>query len=125
MANTNVVIRDEMGLRIPSILKVAINAADTVTFRVEEGADSALYFAPETASILSPKPGVRVDVASGQTLTYSFVTPAPGAYGVITQAPEDPAPESYDFGKPTDPPVLVIQPGKGVDFPSPSDPVQT
>jgi hypothetical protein len=125
MANTDVVLRDEMGLRVPSVPKVAAIPADSVTFTVEEGANSALYFSPETASILSPKPGTKVSVAFGQTLTYTFAAPTPGAYGVITQAPGDRAPERFDFGKPSDPPVLVIQPGQGVDFGGPTNTTQT
>jgi len=68
MPNTQVVIRDEMGLRVPSVPSVPIVSLDTVTFTVDEGADSALYFSPETASILSPTPGSRVDLSYGQEL---------------------------------------------------------
>jgi len=119
MANTDVVIRDEMGLRIPSVSKVTVNSSDSVTFTVEDDANTSLYFSPETASILSPKPGARVELAFGQTLIYSFTTPGNGSYGVITQAPEDPVPESFDFGSASVPPSLVIQPGQGTNFPGP------
>jgi hypothetical protein len=125
MANTDVVLRDEMGMRVPNIPKVTISSGDSVTFAVEEGADSALYFSPETASILSPTPGARVDLPSGHSLTYTFAAPAPSAYGVVTQAPEDPAPGSFDFGPPAEPPVLVIQPGNGLPYPGPVNPIQT
>jgi len=121
MANTDVVLRDEMGLRVPSIPKVAITLSDTLTFSVENGADSVLYFSPDTAPILSPRPDSRVSLASGKTLIYKFAAAAPGSYGVITQAPEDPAPKSYDFGVATNPPVLAIQPGQGLDFPGPDN----
>jgi len=125
MANTNVVLRDEMGLRVPSVPKVAVISGSSVAFSVEEGANSALYFSPETARILSPKPGARVELGSGQTLSYTFAVASSGAFGVITQAPEDPAPESFDFGQPADPPVLVIQPGQGTAFPGPTNNTQT
>ena len=125
MANTDVVLRDEMGLRVPSIPKVAIVAADTVTFTVEHGANSALYFSPETASILSPKPGNPMDLPFGHSLTYTFEGSAPGSYGVIIQAPGDPAPEQFNFGGSANPPELVIQPGKGLDFPGPVNGPQT
>jgi len=121
MANTDVVLRDELGLRVPSVPKVAVVASDTVTFTVEHGANSALYFSPESASILSPKPGNPVHLSFGHALTYTFEASTPGAYGVITQAPGDPAPESFNFGEPADPPVLEIQPGKGLDFPVPTN----
>ncbi len=110
-----------MGLRVPSVPKVTIVPSDTVTFTVEEGADSALYFSPETASILSPTPAPRVDLAYGQNVAYTFLTPGSSAYGVITQAPGDSAPNKYDFGKPSDPPVLVIQPGQGPIFTGPDN----
>jgi hypothetical protein len=125
MANTDVVLRDEMGLRIPSISQVTISVADTVTFSVEQGADSALYFSPKTAAILSPNPGARVDLTFGQKLTYTFVSVGNDAWGVITQAPQSAAPESFDFGSPSNPPVLTVQPGQGVDFPVPTNPTQT
>jgi hypothetical protein len=121
MPNTKVVIRDEMGLRVPSIPNVTIVASDTVTFTVDEGADTALYFSPETASILSPRPSPRVDLSFGQKLTYMFSSPGSSAYGVITQAPKDSAPNKYDFGKPAEPPVLVLQPGQGPVFSGPDN----
>ncbi len=125
MANIDVVIRDEMGLRVPSDPELAVVPGDTVTFTVEDGANSALYFSPETASILSPKPGVRVDLDFGQKLIYTFEVAGPGVYGVITQAPEASTPESFDFGPPSDPPILVVRPGQGVDFPVPTNSTQT
>jgi hypothetical protein len=121
MSNTEVVLRDEMGLRVPSVPKVTIIASDKVTFTVEEGADTALYFSPETASILTPTPGSRVNLAFGEKLTYTFSAAGSGVYGVITQAPKDSAPNKYDFGKPEEPPVLVLQPGQGPVFTGPDN----
>jgi hypothetical protein len=86
MPNTEVVIRDEMGLRVPSVPKVTM-----------------------------------VDLSFGQRLTYTFSTPGSSAYGVITQAPKDSAPNKYDFGKPAEPPVLVLQPGQGPVFTGPDN----
>jgi hypothetical protein len=117
MANTEVVLRDEMGLRVPSNPKVVIADGDTITFTVEEGADSALYFDAATASVLSPKPGSRVDLAFGQPVTYTFTAAGSGPYGVVTQAPGDPAPESSSSGEPTSPASFVIRPGVGSSFP--------
>ena len=121
MSNTNVVLRDEMGFRVPGVSNVTIVLSDTVTFTVEEGANSALYFSPEIALILSPTPGPRVDLVFGQKLTYKFESPGMSAYGVITQAPEVPAPETFDFGAPSDPPSLVIQVGAGVNYGGPTN----
>ena len=121
MPNTKVVIRDEMGMRVPSVPNVTIVLSDKVTFTVDEGAESALYFSPETASILSPKPGPRVDLSFGQRLTYTFSAPGSTVYGVIIQAPKDSAPNKYDFGKPAETPVLVLQPGQGPVFTGPDN----
>jgi hypothetical protein len=121
MSNTNVVLSDEMGYRVPNITSVTILPSDTVTFTVEEGADSALYFSPETASILSPQPGPRVELDFGQELIYTFAAPAASAYGVITQAPEVSPPETFDFGAPSDPPSLVIQVGAGINYGGPTN----
>jgi hypothetical protein len=125
MANTDIVLRDEMGLRVPSVTQVTITAGSTITFTVERDADSALYFAPGTAQILTPAPGARVSLTAGHKLTYTFASAPAGAYGVITQAPEDPAPTGYNFGNPADPPVLVIQPGQGSVFTGPTNEPQT
>lgn len=110
-----------MGYRVPSVNNVPIHPLDTVTFTVEEGANSALYFSRETSSILSPAPGPRVELAFGEALTYTFAPPGQSAYGVITQAPEAPAPETFDFGSPSDPPSLVIQVGAGVNYGGPTN----
>jgi len=125
MANTDVVIRDEMGQRIPSRPKVTIVSGDTITFKAEEGADSTLYFPPETASILSPKPKAQVGLACGQALNYSFTAPAHHAYGVIVQDPDATAPQKFEFGAPETPPTLVIQPGSSVVFTGPDNRPQT
>ena len=125
MANTDVVLRDEMGLRVPGVPQVAVISANSVTFSVEEGANSALYFSPETASILSPKPKAQVGLACGQALNYSFTAPAHHAYGVIVQDPDATAPQKFEFGAPETPPTLVIQPGSSVVFTGPDNRPQT
>jgi hypothetical protein len=121
MANTDVVISDEFDMRVPSVSQVAVNVGDSVTFTVNEGADSALYFPTQTAAILSPEPGARVDLVFGATLTYTFTSAECGAYGVVVQAPEVSAPTSFDFNIPTDTPVFVIQPGLQIGFGGPSN----
>jgi len=122
MTATEVVLRDEMGLRVPSVSKIAVANGAQVTFKAADGADSALYFSPATAAILSPKPGARVDLEADKSVIYTFSTSGPGVYGVIAEAPEDPAPTRFDFGSPSNPPVLVIRSGKGTDYPVPSNP---
>ena len=125
MANTDVVLRDEMGARVPSVSQVTITAGDSVTFSVQDGADSVLYFSPHTASIISPKPGTRVSLAFGQKLVYTFAAARSGAYGVFIEAPGDPAPANFEFGKPTEPPVLVVKTGRGINFGGPTNDTQT
>jgi hypothetical protein len=122
MTATEVVLRDEMGLRVPSVSKVAVTQGAQVTFKAADGADSALYFSPATASILMPKPDARVDLSAGKSVTYTFSSSSAGVYGVITEAPQDPQPARFDFGSPSNPPTLVIRPGKGTDFPGPTNP---
>lgn len=107
-----------MGLRVPSVGKVTVAKGAQITFKAAD-ADSALYFSSATAAILSPKPGSRVDVATGKSVTFTFSTSDPGVYGVIAEAPKDPAPTRFDFGAATNPPILVIKAGKGTDFPGP------
>jgi len=98
-----------MGMRIPSTPTVIIVSGDTVTFKTEEGADTDLYFSPETASVLSPKPTNQVSLTFGQALSYTFTAPLPGVYGVILQDPKYPAPYEFDLGEPCNPPLLLIQ----------------
>lgn len=121
MTTTDVVLRDEMGLRVPNVSKVTVATGAQVTFKAAEGVDSALYFSPQTAAILSPKPDARVDLTAGKSITYTFSSSSAGVYGVITEAPQDPRPAHFDFGSPSNPPVLMIRPGKGTDFPSPTN----
>jgi hypothetical protein len=121
MTATEVVLRDEMGLRVPSVSKVTVTMGGQVTFKTADGADSALYFSPATAAILSPKPGARVDLAAGKSVTYTFSSVGAGSYGVIAKAPKDPAPTRFDFGAAMNPPVLAIKAGKGTDFPGPGN----
>lgn len=118
MAATDVVLRDEMGLRIPSISRVPVTEGSQVTFTAGDDVASALFFSPETALILSPRPDARVDIAAGGSVTYTFASAGAGAYGVVTQAPEDQPPAGFDFGAPSTPPDLVVQPGPGLDFPA-------
>jgi hypothetical protein len=125
MSNTLVLIRDEMGLRVPSILEIAASHGAGITFKAEDGADSVLYFNPEAASILVPNPGSHVALHAGAEISYSFGAVGSSPYGVITQAPEDSAPESFDFGTAKVPAVLMIQPGQGMDFPVPTNSTQT
>jgi len=120
MTATEVVLRDEMGLRVPSISKVPVAKGTQVTFKAAD-ADAVLYFSPATAGILSPKPGARVDLATGKSITYTFSSAQAGVYGVIAEAPKDPAATRFDFGAAANPPVLVIKAGKGTDFPVPTN----
>jgi hypothetical protein len=114
-----------MGLRVPSVSPVNIVVGDTITFTVEQDADSVLYFAPDTATILTPSPEAPVNLAAGQELIYTFAVATPGSYGVITEGPEDPPPSNYTFSSPSNPPVLVIQPGQAIGFSGPSNTTQT
>jgi hypothetical protein len=125
MTTTNVLIQDELGLRLPSVTSVAVVAGAGVTFTADSSADSSLYFSQAAAAVLTPSPTSPVSLASGASVAYIFAAPSGQAYGVIVQAPGDPAPTDFDFGPPADPPLLVIQPGEGSSFPGPVQPIRT
>lgn len=125
MTTTKVLIEDEVGLRVPSVASVAVVSGDGVTFTADSDADSSLYFSQAAAAVLTPSPSSPVSLASGASVTYTFGSPSGQAYGVIVQAPGDPAPTDFDFGPPADPPLLVIQPGGGSSFPGPVQPIKT
>jgi len=94
MPTTDVLIQDELGLRVPSVPGVQIVSGDSITFTAGEGADSALYFSPAAASILTPSPASPVSLVSGATVGYTFASASSGAFGVIVQPPDSPAPFS-------------------------------
>jgi hypothetical protein len=125
MATTIILIRDELGLRVPSATSVAVVSGDTVTLTADSDADSSLYFSQSAAAILTPSPESPVSLASGASVSYTFGSPSGLAYGVIVQAPEVSGPTNFDFGPPADPPTLVIQPGEGSSFPGPVQPIKT
>ena len=122
MSNSRVVIRDDAEFRVPTPDSITLTPGGSVTFEAQD-ADSALYFSPSTAAILSPTPRAPLDLKSGKSATFTFAhTISPGSYGLITQAPGDSAPQTFDFGAASTPPVLVIQPGSGGgDFPVPDN----
>jgi hypothetical protein len=125
MATTHVLIRDELGLRVPSERSVKIVLGDSVTFTADSGVDSSLYFSQSAAAILTPSPESPVSLSSGASVSYTFSSPSGLAYGVIVQAPEVSAPTDFDLGPPAEPPMLVIQTGEGSSFPGPVQPIKT
>ena len=125
MATTTILIRDELGLRVPSTTSVKIVAGDIVTFTADSGADSTLYFSQSSAAILTPSPDAPVLLGSGASVSFTLSAPSGLAYGVIVQAPEVGAPADFDLGPPGDPATLVIQTGEGSSFPGPVQPIKT
>jgi hypothetical protein len=117
MQITEIVLRDDEGMRIPSMPSVPITTEHSITFSADDGADTALYFSPATEAILSPQPTSPVYLQPGETVTYLFAEDIPaGAYGVIVQAIGDGAPGCFDFGEPLELVALLIQPGSGAEF---------
>jgi hypothetical protein len=117
MSSTNVVIRDVMGRRVPSVPQVSVVPGDTVTFNVEAGADAKLYFAPQTRSILTPSPDPEQSLSYGQTITYAFLSAGAGPYCLIVQDQVSPAPPAFDCGQSVGPSMLIIRPGTDPGFP--------
>jgi hypothetical protein len=114
-----------MGLRVPSVPQVTIASGNTIAFPVERDTGSASRFAPQTGEILTPEPRARVSLKAGHRLTYRSAAAATGPYGIITQAPEDPAPQTFNLGDSADPHVLVIQLGNGTVYTGSTNPRQT
>jgi len=80
MATTHILIRDELGLRVPSEPSVKVVSGDSVVFTADSGADSSLYFSQSSAEILTPAPDFPVSLPAGASVTYTFVTPSGHAY---------------------------------------------
>jgi hypothetical protein len=125
MATITILIRDEMGSRVPSAPSVPVVSGATLTFTADAASDSSLYFSQSSSSILTPPPESPVSLPAGASVTYTFGAPTGQAYGVIVQAPEVSAPTEFDLGPPADPPLLVIQRGEGSSFPGPAQPIKT
>lgn len=91
MAQHEVVIRNEMGMRLPSTPKVPVTAGGQIKFTAAPGADSALFFSPKAAANLSPAPNGPVTVSAGESVTFTFQEEIAGT--VVAQAPGNAQPQ--------------------------------
>jgi hypothetical protein len=91
MANTSVTLINDGGTYVPSAPDVPVVAGDTVSFATSDGSAALLYFSPDAASVLSPKPVNPFQLAAAGKAAFAFTSSAPGAYSVFFGA----APQSY------------------------------
>lgn len=121
MAQHEVVLRNEMGMRLPSTPKVPVTAGGQVKFTAAPDADSALYFSPKAAANLSPSPSGPVNVSAGESVTFTFQREIAGT--VVAQAPGGAQPEVVESVEAQA--VLTIHASSGMSFPVQSNPPVT
>ncbi len=118
MPQHEVVLRNEMGMRLPSVPRIPVTAGGQIRFTAASDADSALYFSPKTAANLSPAPINPVTVRAGESVTFTFQRE--GAGTVVAQALGNPHPRVAEVTE-TDA-VLQIHANSGVSFPVTTNP---
>lgn len=121
MADTSIEFRNELGMRVPSIEQIAVQAGDTLTLSATEGADTMLYFSSDAVSVLNPRPRSPLSLTSGTTATFAFTTSAAGAYAIISQAPNAGGLVHFPQGKAA---ILTIQPDTPVVMAMPHGRIQ-
>lgn len=118
MPQHEVVLRNEMGMRLPSVPRIPVTAGGQIRFTAAPEADSALYFSPKAAANLSPAPKGPVTLRDGESVTFTFLEQAAGT--VVVQALGNPHLDVVEATQTEA--VLTIQASVGTPFPGPSNP---
>jgi plastocyanin len=95
MANTDVTLVNESGVYVPSTQSVNVVSGDTISFASNDGSAVLLFFSPDAASVLAPKPVNPLPIAAGEKAVFSFSSSAPGAYSVFCGPTPDAAPANF------------------------------
>jgi hypothetical protein len=98
MANTDVTLKDNKGVLVPSLDSVRVVAGDTITFSTVDGRAALAYFSPDAAAGLSPNPANPCPIATGAKAHFSFTTSDRGAYSVYFGYGAGDAPDSFPGG---------------------------
>ena len=82
MANTDIVLKEEDGIFVPSQSQVPVVKGDTVAFSTSDGKQVALFFSPGAVPVLSPSPQVPMVLTAGKKVEFTFASSEAGAYSV-------------------------------------------
>lgn len=94
MANTVITISLEDGVFVPSQPSVPVVAGNTVTFSAPSSS-AALFFSPDSVSILNPAPSAPVTIAAGGQTAFTFTSSNAGAYSVFFEPNASTPPPSF------------------------------
>jgi hypothetical protein len=118
MATTDVSFLNDGGVYVPSVGSVPVVRGETVSFKTSDGGPALLYFSPDAAAVLSPKPTSPFAIHAAQSAVFTFTSSAPGAYSAYVCTESNAAPAVFptesaaELFLMVDP--LLIQPGFGI-----------
>jgi hypothetical protein len=82
MAHTDIILKEEDGVFVPSRPQVSVVIGDTIAFSTSDGSPAALFFSPGAVPVLSPAPSVPTLLAPGTKAEFTFTSSDAGAYSV-------------------------------------------
>ena len=124
MANTDVLLRDNHGVLVPSLDSVRVVTGDTITFSTADGGAALAFFSPDSAAVLSPTPLNPCPIPAGAKAQFSFTSSNQGAYSVYFGHGAGDAPANYPGGH-SDALRLRINAPEAPPFTGPADTVGT
>ena len=98
MANTDVILSDDSGVLVPSPDSVRVVTGDSITFATADGRAAFVFFSPDAALVLSPKPSNPCSIAAGTKTHFSFTSSRPGSYSAFFGRSAGDAPGGFPGG---------------------------
>jgi hypothetical protein len=95
MAHTDILLRDERGVFMPSQTEVSVVKGDSITFSTQGGVPVALFFSPGAIGVLSPSPAVPTLLGQDANAQFSFTSSEAGAYSVFFETKASQPPPHY------------------------------
>jgi hypothetical protein len=95
MANTEVKITNDGGLFLPGVSSIPVVTGDSISFSTNDGSPVALFFSPDAASILKPRPTMPTLIAASGKAEFTFTSSGPGAYSVFCGSADSPIPTEF------------------------------
>jgi hypothetical protein len=111
---TNISLVNDGGTFVPSLASVPVVSGDIVTFSTSDGSPVVLFFSPEAALVLSPRPYGPLPIGNDGKGIFTFTSSNAGAYSIFFSASIDDGPSSFpgqvskelflEIGSPLSPP---------------------
>jgi hypothetical protein len=106
MANTDIVLKEEDGIFVPSQSQIPVVKGDTIAFSTSDGKQVALFFSPGAVPVLSPSPQMPLALAAGKKAEFTFTSSEAGAYSVYFEKDTSTPPAHFPL-KPSN--VLLLK----------------